>query len=485
MPHRLAIALTRRGAPLPRQIAEAIQRDIGRGRFRSRDRLPSVRALADQLGVARRTVRAALGELERQGWVVCLPRSGVFIADQLPERAPAIRAPSVARTPAFDQARVVLPRRPVSPRARFDLLGGVPDLSSAPTAALARALRRSVAADRNATLLDYGDARGEPRLRAALASWLARTRGLPADPGVVHTVRGAQNGLYLAGRALLAPGDRVAIEAYAHPSPSALFRLLQLELVPVPVDREGMDVAALEALDADRRVRAVYVTPHHQLPTTATLSPPRRDRLLELARRRRWLVLEDDYDHEFQYAGPPVLPLAHEDRHGVVVYFGTLSKVLAPGLRIAFVVAPPPVIDRISAYRRFVDVQGDQILERAVCDLLEDGEVDRHIRRMVRIYRARCAALCEALRRDLPVLRFTPPAGGMAVWAEAPGIDVDAWAARALELGVSFQPASLFACGDVPLDCLRIGFAACDEAELGEAVRRMARALPRPRLRGA
>jgi len=375
----------------------------------------------------------------------------------------------------------VLPRRPVSPRARFDLLGGVPDLDSAPTAALGRALRRSVATDRHGALLDYGDARGEPHLRAALASWLARTRGLAADSAAVHTVRGAQNGLYLAGRALLAPGDRVAIEVYAHPSPSALFRLLQLDLVPVPVDGDGMDVAALDALDADRRVRAVYLTPHHQLPTTSTLSPARRTRLLELARRRRWLILEDDYDHEFQYAGKPVLPLAHQDRHGVVVYFGTLSKVLAPGLRTAFIVAPPPVIDRIAAYRRFVDVQGDQILERAICDLLEDGEIDRHIRRMVRIYRARCAALCEALRGELPMLRFTPPAGGMAVWAEAPGIDVDAWAARALELGVSFQPASLFACGDVPLDALRIGFAACDEAELREAVRRMARALPRAR----
>jgi GntR family transcriptional regulator/MocR family aminotransferase len=481
--HRLAISVTKRGLPLPRQIAEAIQHDVGSGRFRSGDRLPSIRALADQLGVARKTVRAALTELERQGWVVCQPRSGVFIADHPPERAPAIRARRIANTPAYDQARVALPRRPVSPRARFDLLGGVPDLSSAPTAALARALRRSVATDRHGALLDYGDARGEPRLRASLAKWLAGTRGLTADPAAVHTVRGAQNGLYLAGRALLAPGDRVAIEAYAHPSPSALFRLLQFDLVPVPVDGAGMDVAALEALDADRRIRAVYLTPHHQLPTTSTLSPPRRKHLLELARKRRWLILEDDYDHEFQYAGAPVLPLAHEDRHGVVVYFGTLSKVVAPGLRIAFVVAPPPVIDRIAAYRRFVDVQGDQILERAVCDLLEDGEIDRHIRRMARIYRARCAALCEALRSELPILRFAPPAGGMAVWAEAPGIDVDAWAARALELGVSFQPASLFACGDVALDALRIGFAACDEAELREAVRRMARALPPPRRR--
>jgi GntR family transcriptional regulator/MocR family aminotransferase len=225
-------------------------------------------------------------------------------------------------------------------------------------------------------------------------------------------------------------------------------------------------------------VRAVYTTPHHQLPTTVTLSAARRKRLLEIAARRRWIVFEDDYDHEFQYEGAPILPLAYADRHGVVVYVGTLSKVVAPGLRVAFVVATPPVVDRIAEYRTFVDVQGDQILETAVAHLIEDGEIERHTRRMLRIYRGRRDALCAALGAELPMLRFAPPSGGMAVWVEAPGIDVDAWAARALERGVSFQPASHFACGDVPLGFARIGFAACSEPELREAVRILKRALP-------
>ncbi|HEU4727307.1 MAG TPA: PLP-dependent aminotransferase family protein [Kofleriaceae bacterium] len=481
MTHRLAISLLERSiapCPLYRQIAEAIERDIASGRFRSGDRLPSIRILARQLDVARKTVRAAFTELEKRGRISCLPRSGVFIADVAPGRA-TLRAREAARVPRFDHARVTLPRRPVSPRARFDLLGGVPALDTAPTVELARAFRRSLARDRGHALMDYGDARGLERLRAAFASWLARTRGLSVGIDAIHVVRGAQNGLYLAGRALLKPGDRVATEAYLHPSASALFRLLELEIVPVPVDDAGMRIGALEALDGDRTIRAVYITPHHQLPSTATLSPARRDRLLELARERRWMIFEDDYDHEFQYTGNPILPLAYQDRHGAVIYFGTLSKVVAPGLRMAFVVAPPPVIERIAAYRRFVDVQGDQILECAIADLLEDGEIERHVQRTLRIYRARREALCEALSADLPMLRFTPPRGGMALWAHAPGIDVDAWARKALHLGVSFQPASLFACGDVPLDYARIGFAACSATALREAVRLMARALPR------
>jgi GntR family transcriptional regulator/MocR family aminotransferase len=481
MSHRLAISLVKRSValcPLYRQIADAIECDIASGRFRSGDRLPSTRALARQLDVARKTVRAAFTELEKRGRISCLPRAGVFITDVVPGRA-TLRAREIARVPTFDHARVALPRRPVSPRARFDLLGGVPALDTAPTVELARAFRRSLARDRGHALMDYGDARGQERLRTALAAWLARTRGLSARSDAIHVVRGAQNGLYLAGRALLAPGDRVAIDAYTHPSVSALFRLLKLELVPVPIDDAGMRISALEALDADRTIRAVYTTPHHQLPSTVTLSPARRKQLLELARERRWMIFEDDYDHEFQYAGHPILPLAYQDRHGVVIYFGTLSKVVAPGLRMAFVVAPPPVIERIAQYRRFVDVQGDQILESAVADLLEDGEIERHVRRTLRIYRARRDALCEALSTDLPMLRFTTPSGGMALWAEAPGIDVDAWMRNALHLGVSFQPASLFACGDVRLDYARIGFAACSEPRLRDAVRLMARALPR------
>lgn len=479
MAHQLAISLTDDGGPIYLQVTKAIVSEIERGRLRPGDELPSSRALAQQLVVHRKTINAAFAELLAQGWIVARPRSGTFVSEELPSRAPSqpLRA---ARTPGFELDRVALPHRPVSPRARFDLLGGVPAIETAPTVALARAYRRVVERDRRNALVDYGDPRGDLRLRAALATWLAHSRGLASGSDAIHTTRGSQNGLYLACHALLAPGDAIAVEAYTHPAVTSLLRLRGLEVISIPVDADGLVVDALEAAARTRPIRAVYTTPHHQLPTTVTLTASRRLRLLDLARARRWLVLEDDYDHEFQYAGQPVLPLAYLDRHGVVVYFGTLSKVVAPGLRLGFIVAPPPVIDRIAAYRRYVDQQGDQLTERAIAELIEDGEIERHTRRMLRIYRARRDALCGALASALPELRFEPPRGGMAVWAHAPGIDVDAWVRRALAAGVSFQPASMFAITPAtPIDFARIGFAACTEVELREAVRLMVRALPR------
>src|SRR6185436_7204697 len=186
---------------------------------------------------------------------------------------------------------------------------------------------------------------------------------------------------------------------------------------PLPVDEHGLVVDALAELCARERVRAVYVTPHHQYPTTAVLAPGRRIALLELARAQRIAILEDDYDHEFHYEGRPVLPLASADRSGCVVYLGTLSKILAPGLRIGFVVAPPPVVERLSHLRMFADRQGDNLAEYAVAELLEDGEVQRHARRSRKLYQQRRDALASALRKRLgTAVSFQVPSGGSALW---------------------------------------------------------------------
>jgi GntR family transcriptional regulator/MocR family aminotransferase len=210
-----------------------------------------------------------------------------------------------------------------------------------------------------------------------------------------------------------------------------------------------------------------------------TLAPARRLRLLELARERRMFVLEDDYDHEFHYEGRPVLPLASADVHGVVVYVGTLSKVLAPGLRIGFVVAPEPLLARLAAMRRIVDRQGDHLLERAVADMLEEGEIQRHIRRAKRIYTERRKRLARLLAsRFASVLDFEVPSGGTAIWARVAGdVSVDAWATHAAELGLVLQTARHFAFDGKSRPFLRIGFAQHEERELREAIRRMEAAL--------
>jgi GntR family transcriptional regulator/MocR family aminotransferase len=285
-----------------------------------------------------------------------------------------------------------------------------------PADLIGRSYRRAIRASGPA-LLSYNDPAGLPRLRQQLAIMLATTRGLVVNPESIMVTRGSQMALALLARALVRPGDTVAVEQPGYRPAWEAFRLAGAEILPVHVDEHGLDLSALARRIERRPVRAVYVTPHHQFPTTVTLAGPRRLRLLDLAARARFAVIEDDYDHEFHYDGKPVLPLASHDRAGVVAYVGTMSKVLAPGLRLGFIAAPPNLIEQLVAYRSFVDRQGDHVLESAIADLLEDGLIQRHARKMRRLYRARLEALATALGRHLGTfLTFRKPSGGTAIW---------------------------------------------------------------------
>jgi GntR family transcriptional regulator/MocR family aminotransferase len=309
---------------------------------------------------------------------------------------------------------------------------------------------------------------------------LRSTRGLDPDPERLLVTRGAQLALALAARALVRTGDVVAVEELGYGAAREAFRAAGARLVPVPLDEDGLRVDALEALARRERVRAIYLTPHHQYPTTVTLPAGRRLALLRLAAAERIAVVEDDYDSEFHYDGRPVLPLAASDPAGVVVYVGTLSKVLAPGLRLGYVHAPPRAIACLAEHRRYLDRQGDGALELAIAELLEDGEIAQHVWRMRRIYAARRDALAAALRRELGgVVEFAVPPGGMALWCRvARGIDVERWAEASAERGVPFDTGRHFSFDGLPRPALRLGFAAEPESGIREGVRRMAASLP-------
>lgn len=476
------------GSPLFLRIARAVIADLRRGRLRPGEPLPGSRTLAAQLGVHRNTVIAAYDELAAEGWITQRPARGTFVQAELPEvpaRSPRksdgeSESPGATRA-GFELGAAAPAVVSVPPgRGVLRLLGGAPDLRLVPVEELARAYRRALLGRDGRQLLDYAEPTGDRRLRQALCEWLAVTRGVRLGEDAIAITRGSQEALYLAARAIVRPGDAVAVEAWGYRPAWEALRLCGARLCPIPVDERGADVAALESLCRRERVRAVYLTPHHQYPTTVTLQAERRLRLLALARSERLAVFEDDYDHEFHYDGRPVLPLLSADTAGVVVYVGTLSKIVAPGLRLGFLAAPRAVIERATAYRALVDRQGDQVLERAVALLLEDGTAPRHVRRARRAYRARREALATALRAELGgALAFTVPPGGIALWARTPPeIDVEAWAERALSAGVAVQTARRFALDGKPRSFLRLGFAACDEDELREAVRRLARALP-------
>lgn len=465
------------GLPLFLQLSKAVADDIRIGRLKPGDVLPGTRALAERLGVHRNTVITSYQELAAEGLVRSQWGGGTFVAE-LPPASPmlvpaAIPAPSYAVAPPLSRppsARV--------PPGMLMMFRGIPDVRLLPVAMLARAYRRAVSGHGRA-LLSYGDPQGHVRIRSELATMLSRTRGLPVTAENVMVTRGSQHALDVVARGLIAPGDIVAVERLGDPSSRNALRLAGAHLVPLPIDDEGLDVDALAKLIARQQLRAIYVTPHHQFPTTVVMSAARRMRLAKLAFDHGIAIIEDDYDHEFHYEGKPILPLAAGADRANVVYVGSLSKVFAPGLRTGFIVAPPRLLDRLVGVRIASDLQGDAALEYAIADLLEDGELLRHIRRMRRIYLVRRDALAAALERHLGgALRFRVPDGGMAVWASVDhDIDIAAWARAGERQGVLFCGARVYSFDGSDEPYLRLGFSYHDEAELADAARRMARAL--------
>jgi GntR family transcriptional regulator / MocR family aminotransferase len=296
----------------------------------------------------------------------------------------------------------------------------------------------------------------------------------------VLVTRGSQMALELVAHAIVPRGGTVAVEGIGYRPAWAAFRRCGARVVPVPVDSRGIVIDALAAL-AKTGLSLVYVTPHHQYPTTATLSPSRRAALLDLARRERFAIIEDDYDHELHYDGRPILPLASADPSGHVVYIGTLSKVLAPVLRLGYVLAPQPLIERLAKDRFVLDRQGDHVVERATAELIEDGSVARHVRKCRQIYRARRDQLVSGLTTKLGGrVAVRAPSGGMALWAEvdlAPK-EVARWESRALTEGVSFAAGERFTFDGRAIPFARFGFATLDEQEIDRALERLVKAFP-------
>lgn len=454
--------------PLFLAIAEAIARDIARGRLAAGTRLPGTRALARELGVHRNTVDAAYQELLTQGWLRAEPARGTFVARDLPQGMMLASPAPVADVPA-----------PVQPALGFS--DGAPDPGLVPDKALARSFRRALMSPAFRAGSDYGDARGTLSLRQVLVSYLASDRGVVAEPERLLVTRGSQMALFLAAKAVVEPGAVIAVEEPGYPLAWEAFRAAGAGVHGVPVDGGGLSIAALEdALARNRRIRAVYVTPHHQYPTTVTMGAGRRLQLLDLAQRHRLAVIEDDYDHEYRFEGRPVLPLAARAPAGLpLVYVGSLSKLLSPGIRLGYAVAPETVLTRMAAARAAIDRQGDAPLEAALAELIRDGDLGRHARKARRVYRARRDLLAEALADLLGErVSFELPAGGLAIWLQAIGVPAELWARRAGEAGLALLPGSRFALQRPAPEAFRLGYAALNEAQIHRAVEILARTWP-------
>ncbi len=463
----LDIDRTPRG-PLFLAIAEAITRDITRGRLTPGARLPGTRALARELGVHRNTVDAAYQELLTQGWLHSEPARGTFVAKDLPQGM--VVSPVV---PVREESAEVRPA--------LAFTDGAPDPRLVPNKALARGFRRALLSPAFRAGADYGDARGTLALRQALAAYLASDRGVVADPARMLIARGSQMALFLAAKAAIEPGQVIAVEEPGYPLAWEAFRAAGAGIHGVPVDAGGLSVSALEAaLVSDPRIAAVYVTPHHQYPTTVTMGAARRLQLLELAQRHGITLIEDDYDHEYRFEGRPVLPLATRAPAELpLIYVGSLSKLLSPGIRLGYAVAPEPLLTRMATARAAIDRQGDAALEAALAELIREGELGRHARKARRVYRIRRDLLAAALSQELGMrAAFDLPAGGLALWLRSESAKAEVWAEYAGRAGLTLLPGTRFALQAPAPQAFRLGYAALDEAQILRAVRIFARSWP-------
>lgn len=327
------------------RIAQAIVHDIQRGRLRPGAILPSSRELAISLQVNRKTVMLAFDELVSQGWIVSQGRRGTFVSTELPlsfriaQRTSGLSERSGCAVPAFNlRIRTTSLTFDVIREGATAFSDGVPDTRLAPLSTLARIQNASMRSLGHRNSLAYGDQAGASQLRAALADMLRSERGLNAAIDEICVTRGSQMAIYLAAQVLCRPGDTVVMEELSYPPAWETFRQAGANVVSASMDEDGLNPVDLEQICKSNKVVAVYLTPHHHYPTTQLMRMPRRLRLLELAEQYRFMIIEDDYDHEFHFHRKPVLPLAATEHSGQVVYVGSLSKLLAPGLRCGYLV---------------------------------------------------------------------------------------------------------------------------------------------------
>jgi len=425
-------------------IAASLRTAIRQGRLGAGECLPSTRTLARDLKVHRNTVLVALDQLVAEGWIEARPRRGYVVIEGGQRAAPTREVPRASESSAADfpfRFQRAAPSWPAIDyaRLRFRLDSATPDPELLPRREL-RAAYGFTLRTTEARLFDTVDAQGVPRLRSALCRYLHRVRALLAHD--IALTNGSQAALSLVAQALLGPGDRVAVEDPGYRPAWDAFRARGAELVPIPVDAHGLEVEAL-ARRLPGRVRLVYVTPARHYPTAVTLTAARRMALLELTRRHGIPIVEDDYNHEYCYRSLPTAPLAATPGAAHVIYVGTLSKLIAPALRVGFVAAASPVLEQIARWVELTSVGGDAITQLALAHFIEDGALDRHLWRTRRSYEERRDALAEALRTHCPSFEFQLPEGGLSLRGECDGAESGAVASRALDHGLSVLPEAL------------------------------------------
>jgi GntR family transcriptional regulator/MocR family aminotransferase len=484
-----------------RQLYEELRAMMLDGRLAPGRRIPATRLLARELGVSRNTVAGAFDQLRAEGYLESRERGGTFVAARLPDallRAsdPSTRAllgkwPSApsATSPPENPAVATLSRRGrvLQDAARPELRvrdnavrpfrSGLPAVDEFPRRIWSRLLTRRWRG--GSVRLAYGDAEGDAALVAAIAEYVRTARGVRCTVDQVLVVSGSQQALDLAARVLLDPGDVAWVEDPGYWGVRAALAAAGAVTRLVPVDGEGLDLAA--AMAAEPAARVVCVAPSHQFPLGVTMSATRRLELLGWARARSAWILEDDYDSEYRYASRPLAALQGLDRSGCVVYIGTFSKTMFPALRLGYMIAPDGIVDALRAARAAADRHSPALEQGVLADFIGEGHYARHVRRMRALYEERRDALRDAVERRLgDLLALGPMDAGMHTVGWLPeGLDDRKVAEALLGEGVDTAPLSRYWAGAGARSGLILGYAAYRPDVIRAAVERMAPVLER------
>jgi GntR family transcriptional regulator / MocR family aminotransferase len=401
------ITVDRKAAkPLHRQIYDAYREAILDGRLRPGQRIPSTRVFASEIGVSRFPVLNAYTQLLAEGYIESRVGAGTVVSDSLPEQQVLTKPHRAAQPATYSGIRPVarrdVPLRPLGPLPWLSVWGafrvgqvGFDQFPHHIWSSLVTRRCRSM----NEQSLHYGNQMGSEALRKAIASYLKTARSVRCGAEQILIVNGSQQALDLSARVLLEPGNRVWVEEPCYRLTREVFALHGCHVVAVPVDAEGLDVAA--GIRKCRKARAALVTPSHQFPLGVTMSASRRLQLLDWAQSSGAWIIEDDYDSEYRYESLPITSLQGLDTNSRVIYVGTFSKVLFPALRLGYIVVPQDLIDRFLAIRRLMDLGPPTFYQEVLADFIEEGHFARHIRRMRVLYRANRKVLIDSLHEDV------------------------------------------------------------------------------------
>jgi GntR family transcriptional regulator/MocR family aminotransferase len=479
-----------KASPLYLQIAQGLSGLMKQGILKPGQKLPGSRILAEKLQVNRNTVVLAVDELLAEAWVVARPRSGLYVNEKLPlvERVGmgGAAAPSFQATGFLLESNLLL-EAPELQHFPLQFNDGVPDPRLSPLHELGREYHRLLKKTNPLQLFSYSEAQGDEFFRKVLCKDLNEHRGLKLKPDQIFISRGSVMGIYLIARTTLKAGDAVVVGELNYRTANLCFEQAGARLHRIPIDEKGMDTAVLAALLEKQKVRMVYITSHHHHPTTVSLSAERRLHLYELAKKWNFIILEDDYDFDYHYDNKPTLPIASMDSHGLVIYIGSYSKIIYPGIRIGFIasaaaaesaatgvagsVTPTALMHELVKYRRIVDRQGDHVMERAIAHMVQEGSLQRYLRKSKKVYKKRKEFFCRQLRdRFTRYLDFQEPEGGMAVWVifkEA--FPLEEISRRCAAKGLYLSNGRAYNPPGRHINACRMGFAAMREEEIGKA----------------